>query len=229
MSSDWQLLEEMERPPAPPKPLSPEDQAAREARRLQKRGEIKRRIAQAKIAEVRHGEASEALSRVDLEKDQLAAEHVQACQTLQARLREIEQHQVDQAVENGPADPALAEERTRLADELRQRNAALETAIAEKNRIADALYRERREAGMASADLTLSSDLVFELGRPDLLRVLCVAQDRVKWADSRMRSTVEKAERFPGTLADALVSDARAELARAQSMVTEAHRRVVEE
>lgn len=158
-----------------------------EAARHEKRAEIKRRIASAERAEANFLELRTAIQKIDLEKEQLASEHVQACQPIQNRLAEIERRQVTLLAGKEPIDPDLEAERAELQEQLREHNAELEKAIAEQDGFRRGLTKEMHPLGKAIADMQQISQLL-ELGSPELILRLKLAQRAVHFAESRRRA-----------------------------------------
>lgn len=199
-----------------------------ETQRHRRRLEIKQRIAAAQIAEVRHQELTAAIARCESVKEGLAGEHVQQCQPLQARLKEIEKRHIELTILTEPLDAELEEEQQRLREEIAGFNAELEEAIERENRLLRNLHEERNSLGKQLVDLTQTSRLL-ELGNSELVLQLKLAQRGVQFAESRRRAAEDMRPRWsPGFFA-AERAAADAAVAAAQNECDEIFRRIIEE
>lgn len=212
--SGWEVRAEAPERPA----LSAEDIAENEASRKSKRDSIKRRIAQAELAEERWRELSQAMADCEARKDSLASQHVDACAPLQAELAEIDRKELEAVVSRAPRNSGLQARRAHLAQQIREHNAALELAIATEDRILRQLGAERREAGMASESATLRNELI-DCTSPALAVQVRLWSGKAMSASARVdaiRDAIARGRRDAYT--HALLEDAESELARAQEM-----------
>lgn len=216
------------RRPAPqPKLRTAEEIAANEDDRVIKRAEIRRKIAKAQVALLRHAELGEAIERVNQEKERLAAEHAQAAAQIQASLAAIETAQIA-ALQNRLPLPDDGDRRD-LLNALHELNANLETAILAQDRLLSKLEQDRTATARQCNIQTLETDLL-QCGRPDLVVRMKVCQSAERWAVARQESGVKQIKDFGHTAyLDAELEAADIALEAARAATAEAYRVVIEE
>lgn len=157
--------------------------------RLTRRAQLKRRRAEAKLAEARMQELDRAIAEVDDALESLAAQHVADCAPIQAGLSELESKRLDLLVGGGdPFTAELTEKRQRLQDELNTRNTALTKATDDKKSLRTSLEKERYDAAVKSADGHFINQELLFLALPELAIAATVARSTLHWASVRAKA-----------------------------------------
>lgn len=157
--------------------------------RLARREGIKAKIARLVGIEADRLAIQRESAGYDAEADRLAAEHVEAMATLQSELREIEERRIQTTIDRKPADLADEARRVQLIDTIAEANQSLEDAL-KANRKKSAGIHNRLMKCLTDADgSTVANEerRLIELGKPELLDEMFVAQLDFESAVSRMR------------------------------------------
>jgi predicted RNase H-like nuclease (RuvC/YqgF family) len=155
-----------------------------ERRRL--RNKMREIMFQGQLAEREWQAALEAINKVDQRKEQLAAQHTEACAPIQNRIAEIETQQIERLRKDLPADPRIDSEKQSLREQVELLNVELEKAIDVLDRLLPKLHATRIEAAKrvptnGSPD---ENDLI-KTGDPKLLAQMAVAKHDYEWATRR--------------------------------------------
>lgn len=193
-----------------------EEQIAITSENRIKRDEVRRKIAEARLASELCEKIRAAITASEQRKEDLASEHVTKCAPWQTELAEIEQQSIDEILGKKPHDDDREARREELLGLIRQANIDLQAGIEREDRLIGQLQLEIKEKHYGVSVSTLEHEL-FELAPKQMrlrYRVLAAAAERAE----RYRDALHESTRMTGELKAAAIEFAEAEAARLVAM-----------
>lgn len=163
------------------------DASESESSRLSNRARIKDEICTAALAEQQRQQLVAAIEVVNQRKEKLAADHCDAAEPLQARLKEIEVQQIASIKSREPACPELEAERSGLIAKLQAMNSDLQSAILREDFTLTQLEADRIVAAKKTVTCTLEHELINSASAPARIAMM-VAKSGYDWAYRRNES-----------------------------------------